>query len=360
MVPDEDDEEEEDIPDDSLGVFARHTDAVYCVAVRKIERENEEPLHVVVTGSGDDTALVWNLATGQVMHTLDAHTDTVTDVAFNHDASMVATVGMDANCFVWNTLTGEKVALLQGASDTLDWVRWHPRGNVVLAGGADGVCFMWLAVTAKTMNFFTGHGDALTDGTFTADGKTIVTASLDGSVRVWNPKTAECPFRFEGPTFHEAAVNCVVCSPSSPVFASAGDDNMVFLCNYETGKILNRISNHTAPVQSLCFSLTMPHLISASSDGSVRVWDLNQSAERHVFEHEEPVVNVVAHPTEPLVVSCSLDRTVRVWDHRACEPVKVLRGHRDVVHALCLTANGEGLVSVSDDCTARIFSLVDA
>eukprot|EP01094_Clydonella_sp_ATCC50884_P001517 TRINITY_DN11129_c0_g1_i2.p2 TRINITY_DN11129_c0_g1~~TRINITY_DN11129_c0_g1_i2.p2 ORF type:complete len:123 (-),score=24.27 TRINITY_DN11129_c0_g1_i2:98-466(-) len=115
-----------------------------------------------------------------------------------------------------------------------------------------------------------------------------------------------------------------------------------------------------ADVSRVGLECSLPHLLSCALDKTVRVWDLGSNTERHVFEHEAGVVMVRPHPKEPTAVSCALDGSLRALDHRACTVAKVMRGHGDVVHAFAFTENGEGFVSVSDDHTARVFSLVDA
>ncbi len=50
---------------------------------------------LAVTGSGDDTAHIWDLKSCSTLHTLRGHSDTVIAVGFSFDGKFVATGGYD-------------------------------------------------------------------------------------------------------------------------------------------------------------------------------------------------------------------------------------------------------------------------
>ena len=59
-------------------------------------------------------------------------------------------------------------------------------------------------------------------------------------------------------------------------------------------------------------------LLSASRDGSVRVWDLHSFMALGVLKaHESSVEGMLIVPENGYLVTCSTDHTVRVWDYTA-------------------------------------------
>lgn len=50
---------------------------------------------------------------------------------------------------------------------------------------------------------------------------------------------------------------------------------------------------------------------------------------------------------------------VRVWDSLSGDCVRTFHGHSEPVQSLSLSANGEFLVSVSIDGTARVFEIAE-
>ena len=65
----------------------------------------------------DKTAKVWEAASGQEVHTLSGHTDTVWGVAFSPDGRLVATASRDKTAKVWEAASGQEVHTLSGHTD---------------------------------------------------------------------------------------------------------------------------------------------------------------------------------------------------------------------------------------------------
>ena len=61
----------------------------------------------LITGSGDHTAKIWDVAAGAVAHELKGHTGPVVQVAFNHDDSIALTGSYDTTVRMWIPETGK-------------------------------------------------------------------------------------------------------------------------------------------------------------------------------------------------------------------------------------------------------------
>lgn len=57
------------------------------------------------------------------------------------------------------------------------------------------------------------------------------------------------------------------------------------------------------------------------------------------------------------VATGCVDGIVRLWDIRSGECVEKFRGHSDAIQSLSVSANGDYIVSVSLDHTARVFEV---
>ncbi len=74
---------------------------------------------------------------------------------------------------------------------------------------------------------------------------------------------------------HSAKVSAVAFSPASPVFASADRDGTVLIRNWETGKLLARLSAHDTGILALGFSSdgkTLATAVGGKADVAARVW----------------------------------------------------------------------------------------
>ena len=60
------------------------------------------------------------------------------------------------------------------------------------------------------------------------------------------------------------------------------------------------------------------------------------------------------------IVTASLDGTTRIWDAASAEEIAVLRGHDSFVQSAAFSPDGSRLVTASDDKTARIWDAATA
>jgi len=68
------------------------------------------------------------------------------------------------------------------------------------------------------------------------------------------------------------------------------------------------------------------HLISASEDGTLRLWEVETGAELRRFAGHDGGVNAVVVFDQRHVVSASEDRTVRLWDLESGEEIARFEG----------------------------------
>lgn len=152
---------------------------------------------------------------------LSGHTDTVTAVGFNFNGSLALTGAYDGLVKIWQVATGELVQTLEGPED-VEWAHWHNKGNAVIAGSRDGTVWMWLTHNGQCVHVFAGHDGAVTCGDFTRDGKSIITGGEDGTVRQWMPKSGQCRHVFAVADAHEADVTCLASGGVDADFVLSG------------------------------------------------------------------------------------------------------------------------------------------
>jgi len=95
------------ISGECLQEFVGHSAMVTCC---KISPDSAFAL----TASGDFTAKVWDLETGECKFTLEGHTRTVTSCAFSADCESIVTTSEDTVAKTWGTARGVLFRTLQG------------------------------------------------------------------------------------------------------------------------------------------------------------------------------------------------------------------------------------------------------
>jgi WD40 repeat protein len=92
--------------------------------------------------------------------------------------------------------------------------------------------------------------------------------------------------------------------------------------------------------------------------GGVVVWDLESQTVLHTMtSHEGSIFGVRFSPDGRFLASCSDDRSIRLWDVNTGAQVAVGWGH--VSRIWQLRFHGDKIISVSEDCTARVWACHD-
>lgn len=353
----EDEDDLEDIEDNSVSSFQKHTDSVYCVSTNPTN-----PL-LVATGGGDDRAFIWSLQDSSVVAELGSHSDTVNKLKFNTQGNILATAGMEGLVILWSSPDWRKIHSLTGPGGSIEWIDWHPAGNVILAGSEDTTVWMWSLSSnmqnANCLNVFAGHSGPVTCGRFTPSGKQVVTASQDGSLRLWNPKTAACEMVIQGNEYHQGPILSLACHSNNQLMITGSEDHSTAVVNVNSKRIFGLLRGHTDSVESLALSETFSLLATGSLDATVKIWDLNTLQLRSTLNHEGGIVKVLWDQSEssPLIYAASLDRRIKVWDARTGDWIHTFSGHLQHVLDFEITSDGRHLVSASDDSLCLVYKL---
>jgi WD40 repeat protein len=115
---------------------------------------------------------------------------------------------------------------------------------------------------------------------------------------------------------------------------------------------------HLGEITVLTVSLDGKRLATASTDGAVKIWDLETGLERASLRAHQGAVNALAFsPDGTLLASGGADKVIRLWDATAGakehtvlhNSLRELAGHQDAVLSLGFAANNKALVSAGKD-----------
>ncbi|XP_016430570.1 F-box/WD repeat-containing protein 7-like, partial [Sinocyclocheilus rhinocerous] len=156
--------------------------------------------NIIISGSTDRTLKVWNAESGECIHTLYGHTSTVRcmhlhekrldPLLLQFDGIHVVSGSLDTSIRVWDVETGNCIHTLTGHQSLTSGMEL--KDNILVSGNADSTVKIWDIKTGQCLQTLQGphkHQSAVTCLQFNKN--FVITSSDDGTVKLWDLRTGE-------------------------------------------------------------------------------------------------------------------------------------------------------------------------
>ena len=325
----------------------------------------------------DSSMRVWNAESGDVLKTFDVKLNAFASLVCNKSL-VVATWDSDhfarGNTIrLWNldtekcerTLVGESMAqvtaLIPFANSSKRLVSASTEHPIQVLNVTSGECVRTLY----------GHLDDVDHLASLSPGDSRLASMSDGkTVRIWNWQTGTC----EGNTttletnYLASSKRVALLPPNGGRGCLASGDFLgtIKIFNLESGQCVNTLTGHNVRITALA-ALTRARLASGSADGSVRIWNWDNSSPWSIFmwtcarsfhAHTSGHVTSLSELSNNRLASASAsstnDTAIRIWNIRSGQLLRTLpapTGGDDlaVVSMVTLADGGHLVASYSDD-----------
>ncbi|KAI5068537.1 hypothetical protein GOP47_0016882 [Adiantum capillus-veneris] len=267
---------------------------------------------VLATGGADDTIKIFDTNTNTDMGTLTHHTGAVTALSFYGSAwypSNLLSASDDGLVCLWDTNSWLLYKSMKGHRNGVSDLSIHPSGRLCLSVGRDSHLNMYDLIKGRRSFTSKLFSEASLVRFSPLNGSTYALA-IEGSVVIHRSDDGRPLHTFA----HEKRVLCMAQEEDVLLF-TGGEDRTIRAWDTRTAELAFAVMNaHTNRVRGLCVwavdkaSETVAYKVaSASSDGSVRVWDTRLIKNG---DDSSPVMEAETKARLTCLVACSVKKSM--------------------------------------------------
>ncbi|MGB8699454.1 MAG: WD40 repeat domain-containing protein, partial [Thermosynechococcaceae cyanobacterium] len=309
-------------------------------------------------GTENGTIRLWDWKNNLPPIELEGHQGDVTSLSFSPDGSQIVSVGDKDGIALVQDLSGKQLQ------------KTDPGVKVITAGfRSDGqllmvtvtqdyhTAYLWGASGEELLGKFTPPG-GVNKVTIGPDGKNLVLLSgsgQGGSLNIlWNWEQNKTSKLTEGNNIGKDNISSF--SPDSQYLATSGSEvGTVSLRNLSNGRV-ETLKTGKIPIVRLSFSPDSKHLLTTSSNNTMRLWDLQgeQLGLSLNKEFQGSFVSASFSSDDKKLVTVGKDSKVRLLDLSGNQLME-FQGQYDPENILSLSPNGEQIAIAREDGTVNLF-----
>ncbi|KAH9311263.1 hypothetical protein KI387_026298, partial [Taxus chinensis] len=224
---------------------------------------------------------------------------------FRSDGQIIAAGGETGIIQVFDVKSGMILRQLKGHGRPVRLVKYAPQDKLHLLSGSDDSMVKWWDVTTQEeLLNLEGHKDYVRCGTASPSSTDIwATGSYDHTVRLWDLRNSKTVLQLK----HGKPVDDVLFFPSGGLLATAGANIVKIWDILGGGRLIHMMESHQKSVMSMCISKVVKsgqslddapsRLVTASLDGYMKVFDLNQFRITHSAKYPAPLLSTGISPS---------------------------------------------------------------
>eukprot|EP00026_Physarum_polycephalum_P004558 Phypoly_transcript_04580.p1 GENE.Phypoly_transcript_04580~~Phypoly_transcript_04580.p1 ORF type:complete len:706 (+),score=74.26 Phypoly_transcript_04580:174-2120(+) len=319
---------------------------------QKVQKILVAPENLFILSISGTSAKAWDFEGNLLYDLTKGQTGKVSSCTISPSGSSIITASQDGVVRVWDVpsvIAASTSSTPLPPSPQVTLCKVSPNGKWMLTG-SEKSCNLRNTISHSIVHSLP-HSAIVNGGDF-IDNHTAITHDAEGNLRTWNVESGALLHTFDSKVFlykispksefviiidasgHVQSrmpdskllwelpndelekARSLVISPTNLIFAVASNNFGIFVRSTKDGSLLRELTGHSDLVESMVFSPRDEMLISASHDGSVRIWRVSDGSQIHSIqaEHKKYVISLTMSPCGKHLLTSDLSGKFNVWD----------------------------------------------
>ncbi|XP_024620709.1 WD repeat-containing protein 3 isoform X2 [Neophocaena asiaeorientalis asiaeorientalis] len=267
----------------------------------------------VVIGTKTGKLQLYDLASGNLLETIDAHDGALWSLSLSPDQRGFVTGGADKSVKFWDfelvkdeNSTQKRLSVKQTRTLQLDeevlCVSYSPNQKMLAVSLLDCTVKVFYVDTLKFFLSLYGHKLPVICMDISYDGALIATGSADRNVKIWGLDFGDC---HKSLFAHDDSVMYLKFVPKSHLFFTAGKDHKIKQWDADKFEHIQTLEGHHQEIWCLAVSPSGDYIVSSSHDKSLRLWERTREPlileEEREMQREAEYEESVAKEDQPVV-----------------------------------------------------------
>lgn len=308
----------------------------------------------VIAGSSSGSIAVFSLKARQTIATFKQHLGPLCGLAISSCGRYIASASNEHNFTLW-TLSDDftRQILSDGSNKNMKCFLCIDPNEIVSA--SPKAIKKWNIKTGKSRLIIEQDNLFFICSTISYSKLLLHIGLYDGKIVTWNLSLDKFTGEFSA---HIGKVSAIKCSHGDTYLVSGGSDNKIKLWDGINNSLYTEVMFSNEPKR---FKFTRDNLKVIVSDRIKDIYIFRAPTLELLsnLRYNSDVYTMDLSASNTLLVTGSTDKTIRIWDLNIYHCEGVLKSHTAMVNTVLITHDELYIVSGSDDCTIKFWSMKD-
>jgi WD40 repeat protein/serine/threonine protein kinase len=262
----------------------------------------------LVSGGQDKTIRTWSTQTGTEISVYKGHVGGIRALCFSHSGKFLASASGDKTVQIWD-IQNDQHRTLRRHEDIVSKISFSTDDKTLASGSYDSLLLLW-EVEPSDRKLLFQQKDPVFAIAISDDGS-LIASQRENKLILWTKEGSTKNFKNQEITTLEPQLISLVFSPDKNLLIAGDIKGLIYLFDLQK-KSCQILSGHTNAIQKLLF-LDQTTFASASTDHSIRIWNIDGTQLNQFDGHTDLVTSIVKTSNHQLL-SVSTDKSLKIWD----------------------------------------------